>query len=78
MTVAVTHFEALCGFRPYAEIVRYLGNIPELRELVGEENASRYEAVSIFSTKNHDLSLLKKIGGHARKHAGDIHCADGS
>lgn len=37
MAIALTPFEALCGFRPIAEIKTYLQAIPELRVIVGED-----------------------------------------
>ena len=43
MTIAVTAFEGLCGFRPLAEIVYFLNALKPLRELVGEEAASQFE-----------------------------------
>lgn len=43
MTIAVTPFDGLCGFRPLAEISHFLANVPALRSLVGEEDASAFE-----------------------------------
>ena len=37
MAIALTPFEALCGFRPIDEIKTYLETIPELRAIVGED-----------------------------------------
>ncbi|XP_012284804.1 mannose-6-phosphate isomerase [Orussus abietinus] len=39
LAIALTPFEALCGFRPIAEIKQYLVTISELRVVVGENNA---------------------------------------
>lgn len=39
MTIAITPFEGLCGFRPLNEIAHFLKTIPPLRELVGEAKA---------------------------------------
>ncbi|XP_058798307.1 mannose-6-phosphate isomerase [Phymastichus coffea] len=36
LTIALTPFEALCGFRPIAEIKSYLRSIPEFRNCIGE------------------------------------------
>ena len=36
MAVALTDFEAMCGFRPYKNIVQHLEEYPELAKLVGE------------------------------------------
>jgi mannose-6-phosphate isomerase len=39
MTIAITPFEGLCGFRPLEEIAHILENVPALRQLVGEDVA---------------------------------------
>ena len=46
MAIAVTPFEAMCGFRSLAEIASFLGKVPELRALVGEEAAAALEAAA--------------------------------
>lgn len=43
MTIAITPFEGLCGFRPLAEIVHFLRVLEPLRELVGPEAAETFE-----------------------------------
>ncbi|GIZ39847.1 hypothetical protein CKM354_000321400 [Cercospora kikuchii] len=43
MTIAITPFDGLCGFRPLGEIAHFLKNVPTLRQLVGEESASSFE-----------------------------------
>ncbi|KAG5218714.1 Mannose-6-phosphate isomerase [Trichophyton interdigitale] len=43
MTIAVTPFEGLCGFRPLAEIVHFLRAVEPLRDLVGNEAAEAFE-----------------------------------
>lgn len=43
MTIAVTPFDGLCGFRPLAEIAHFLQNVPTLRDLVGEDTAKAFE-----------------------------------
>jgi mannose-6-phosphate isomerase len=43
MTIAITPFDGLCGFRPLAEIKHFLGAVPSLRELVGEEQVAKFE-----------------------------------
>lgn len=42
MTIAITPFEGLCGFRPLDEIAHFLENVPALRQLVGEEAAREF------------------------------------
>jgi mannose-6-phosphate isomerase len=44
MTIAVTPFDGLCGFRPLAEITHFLQTIPSLRKLVGDEEAQKFES----------------------------------
>jgi mannose-6-phosphate isomerase len=43
MTIAITPFEGLCGFRPLGEIAHFLATVPPLRKLVGESAAKEYE-----------------------------------
>lgn len=42
MTIAVTDFEGLCGFRPLGEIAHFLSSVSALRELVGEDEAKSF------------------------------------
>ncbi|XP_050719999.1 mannose-6-phosphate isomerase-like [Eriocheir sinensis] len=42
MTIALTPFQALCGFRPAHEIVKHLRELPELQQVVGEDNANTF------------------------------------
>lgn len=43
MTIAVTPFDGLCGFRPLAETAHFLQHVPSLRGLVGQEAARNFE-----------------------------------
>lgn len=53
MTIAITTFEGLCGFRPLKQISHFLNTIPGLRDLVGEEHAQGLEeAATSGSTKD--------------------------
>lgn len=54
MTLAITPFEGLCGFRPLKEIAHFLSTIPPLRSLVGEEASSSLEKVSSSSSASVD------------------------
>jgi mannose-6-phosphate isomerase len=56
MTLAITPFEGLCGFRPLKEISHFLSTIPPLRSLVGEEASSSLEKVSSSSSASVDES----------------------
>jgi mannose-6-phosphate isomerase len=51
MTIAITPFEGLCGFRPPEEIGHFLQSVPALRQLVGEDKAQEFVSV-IESTKD--------------------------
>jgi mannose-6-phosphate isomerase len=50
MTLAITPFEGLCGFRPLKEIAHFLSTIRPLRELVGESEAKALEEISNTSS----------------------------
>lgn len=43
MTIAITPFDGLCGFRPLAEISHFLATVPTFRKLVGEDAATNFE-----------------------------------
>ena len=43
MTIAVTSFDGLCGFRPLAEITHFLRSVSSLRKIVGESAANAFE-----------------------------------
>ena len=45
MTIAITPFDGLCGFRPLEEISHFLSTVPTLRKLVGESEAKDFESV---------------------------------
>ncbi|KAH7068125.1 mannose-6-phosphate isomeras-like protein [Paraphoma chrysanthemicola] len=63
MTIAVTPFDGLCGFRPLAEIAHFLKTVPSLRKLVGEEEASNFENTikgKETSDKEEDVKANKK------------------
>ncbi|KIW63321.1 mannose-6-phosphate isomerase, class I [Phialophora macrospora] len=50
MTLAITPFEGLCGFRPLKEIAHFLSTVPPLRELVGESEAKALEEIANLSS----------------------------
>jgi mannose-6-phosphate isomerase len=50
MTLAITPFEGLCGFRPLKEIAHFLSTIRPLRELVGESEAKALEEIANTSS----------------------------
>ncbi|XP_077174299.1 mannose-6-phosphate isomerase [Paroedura picta] len=43
MTIALTTFDGLCGFRPVEEIVIFLQNVPEFRAMIGNVAAEQLE-----------------------------------
>lgn len=44
MTIAITPFDGLCGFRPLTEISHFLSTVPALKKLVGESEAEKYQS----------------------------------
>jgi mannose-6-phosphate isomerase len=56
MTIAITDFEGLCGFRPLNEIAHFLSTVPALRQLLGEDEAKNFES----TVKGSDNSASKK------------------
>ena len=52
MTIAITPFDGLCGFRPLEEISHFLSAVPSLRKLVGESTAKDFET----AIKDHETS----------------------
>ncbi|KAI7888186.1 phosphomannose isomerase type I [Mucor mucedo] len=68
MALALTPFEALCGFRPLNEIVHHMEVYPELAELVGNDISEEFFSTvksTGDSTKpediEHNKSVLKKV-----------------
>ncbi|XP_022168453.1 mannose-6-phosphate isomerase isoform X2 [Myzus persicae] len=43
MAIALSHFEGLCGFRPYSEIRFFLEEIPELQIIVGYDLIEQFK-----------------------------------
>ncbi|TGO66520.1 hypothetical protein BOTNAR_0059g00020 [Botryotinia narcissicola] len=63
MTIAITPFDGLCGFRPLAEISHFLSTIPSLKKLVGESEAEEYQSAvkgQEISDKSEDEAKNKK------------------
>ena len=60
MTIAVTPFDGLCGFRPLAEISHFLSNVPSLRKLIGDGSAKEFiSAVEGQETSDSDEQIEK-------------------
>ncbi|KAK2733739.1 Mannose-6-phosphate isomerase [Onygenales sp. PD_40] len=60
MTIAVTPFEGLCGFRPLAEIVHFLRAVEPLRELVGAQAAETFENAVSGQEQSDDPDTTEK------------------
>lgn len=60
MTIAITPFEGLCGFRPLAEIVHFLQAIKPLRDLVGEQAASAFETAVKGNENSEDEAVVQR------------------
>jgi mannose-6-phosphate isomerase len=59
MTIAITPFEGMCGFRPLKEIVHFLKAVKSLRTLVGEDASASFEKAVEDKSKSEDE--LKKV-----------------
>ena len=60
MTIAITPFDGLCGFRPLAEIAHFLQTVPSLRQLVGEDEASKFEKAVKGQETSDDSSKMQE------------------
>jgi mannose-6-phosphate isomerase len=56
MTIAITPFEGLCGFRPLKEIAHFLNTIPPLKALVGDSEAEGLVQAAEDSSSHVDTS----------------------
>ncbi|EME49470.1 hypothetical protein DOTSEDRAFT_68288 [Dothistroma septosporum NZE10] len=83
MTIAITPFDGLCGFRPLEEIAHFLQNVPTLRKLVGEDNASIFEktikgqetTTDDSETRQNKKALQAAFGGLMQSKSEDIETA---
>ncbi|KAF9886332.1 Mannose-6-phosphate isomerase [Aspergillus nanangensis] len=60
MTIAITPFEGLCGFRPLAEITHFLKAVAPLRQLVGNDAASEFENAVKGAEDSDDAFVTRK------------------
>ncbi|KAJ5578311.1 Mannose-6-phosphate isomerase [Penicillium hispanicum] len=60
MTIAITPFEGLCGFRPLAEIVHFFQAIEPLRKLVGQQAASDFEQIVKGNEDSEDETVIQR------------------
>ncbi|XP_041989112.1 mannose-6-phosphate isomerase [Aricia agestis] len=51
LAIALTRFEALCGFRPLEEIEKYLDYVPELKSILPSDIVSSFDDKNIDSEK---------------------------
>ncbi|KAI0018696.1 mannose-6-phosphate isomerase [Xylariomycetidae sp. FL0641] len=63
MTIAITDFEGLCGFRPLGEIAHFLASVPALRQLVGEDAAKDF----IASVRGHESDDSSESTAHNKR-----------
>ena len=56
MTIAITPFEGLCGFRPLKEIAHFLNTVPPLKALVGDSEAEGLLKAAEDSSSHVDTS----------------------
>ena len=60
MTIAITPFDGMCGFRPLKEISHFLSTVPSLRSLLGESAAKDFQnAVSGHETSDSEKDIEK-------------------
>ncbi|KAJ5752670.1 hypothetical protein N7520_009587 [Penicillium odoratum] len=60
MTIAITPFEGLCGFRPLAEIIHFLQAIEPLRTLIGDQVASEFEKIVKGNEESGDGTIVQR------------------
>jgi mannose-6-phosphate isomerase len=63
MAVAVTRFEAMCGFRRLEDIAAYLQDVPELRTLIGETLAEEFAGIVVTHAEDsmEAMGVLKRL-----------------
>src|ERR1700753_2619651 len=63
MTIAITPFDGLCGFRPLAEISHFFSTVRALKKLVGEKTVEEFQSAvkgKETSEKKEDEETNKK------------------
>lgn len=61
MAIALTPFEALCGFRPLNEIAQHLDTYPELAALVGDEKVQQFKNTIKQDDQDQNKAVLKDV-----------------
>ncbi|KAL8696192.1 MAG: hypothetical protein Q9201_007782 [Fulgogasparrea decipioides] len=60
MTIAITPFDGLCGFRPLKEISHFLATVSSLRDLIGEEAAKDFEDIVSGRETSSDVQDMQR------------------
>merc|ERR1719222_427226 len=71
ISIALSDFEAMCGFRPVDEIVDFLNTVPELRSIVGAAVAHELCNVTI-GDKLAEGVALKAAYSHMMHSSDDV------
>lgn len=61
LAIAISDFEGFCGFRPFSEIRGFVSDVPELRELVGEEACDQMVGTSSESDPDQQKGALREV-----------------
>lgn len=61
MAIALTSFEALCGFRPLDEIASHIERYPEMAELIGTDVAQQFSAAIQENDETTNKAALKSV-----------------
>ena len=59
LAIALTNFEAMCGFRPFHEIVQKVETVPELRSVVGNDACEKMKAAHMSDDVGIKKAALK-------------------
>lgn len=60
MAIALTPFEALCGFRPLDEIAKHMDAYPEFVDLIGKKTAAEFKS-TVGDNEDTNKTALKKV-----------------
>lgn len=69
MAIAITEFEAFCGFKPLDQLARSLTNIPELNSIIGQELVDEFVNGIVVNAEpeteddKNNKKLLQKVFG---------------
>lgn len=58
MAIALTEFEGLCGFRPFHEIIKFISNIEELKNVLDKDATEKFIS---SSDENEESRILLKV-----------------